>query len=402
MAICGKPLNILYIAHRIPYPPNKGEKIRAFHQIRGLSDKHRVHLACLVDDREDLQYADALGKYCASVDMAYRDGVRSLLLMAAAMATGTPLSVAAFRSRDLSRKIKQRLASEKIDRILVSSSAMAEYVRHVPVIPKVVDFVDVDSDKWRLYAEHHSFPRSWIYRAEAGRLARYEERVARVVDSVTVVSEKEANLLRMRLGDRKISVIPNGVDLDYFSGNGDGDERFDEPAIVFAGVMDYFPNIDAVEYFCDAIFPKVRRVRPETMFFIVGRQPTRKVRALARRENVVVTGSVADVRPYLAQSSVAVAPFRIARGIQNKVLEAMAMQRPVVGTSQAFQGIQATREDGVWMEDSVDGFVHAVLTFLEDPNLRREQGLRARRYVERHHQWRDYGVQLERLLEKIG
>ncbi len=395
-------MNILYIAHRIPYPPNKGEKIRAFHQICALSTKHRVHVACLVDDREDLQYADALGKYCASVDIVYRDGVRSRLLMAAAMVARTPLSVAAFWSRALFRKIEQRLASEKIDRILVSSSAMAEYVRRIPVIPTVVDFVDVDSDKWRLYAERHPFPRSWIYRLEAARLARYEERVGTSVDAVTVVSEKEASLLRMRLGDGKISVIPNGVDLDYFSAGGNDDGAAGQPAIVFTGAMDYFPNIDAVEFFCEAILPRVRLVRPDTRFFIVGREPVRKVRALARRENVVVTGSVADVRPYLAQASVAVAPFRIARGIQNKVLEAMAMQRPVVGTSQAFQGIPATREDGVWIADSVDALSQAVLTLLGDRNLRRQEGLRARRYVERHHQWRDYGVQLERLLEKIG
>jgi sugar transferase (PEP-CTERM/EpsH1 system associated) len=395
-------MNILYIAHRIPYPPNKGEKIRAFHQVQYLSLKHRVHVACLVDDCDDWQHVKTLERYCASVDPVYRGRSRSTIAAVVALVTNTPLSVASFFSTELSAKIRRRLRSGKIDRILVYSSAMAEYVRHVSDIPKVIDFVDIDSDKWRLYAEHHAFPRSWIYRVEADRLARYEDGLVRVFDRVIVVSEKEASLLQRRAGDRPISVIPNGVDLDYFRLNGDDGAGSNPPTIVFTGVMDYFPNVDAVGYFCAEIFPAVRRVLPETRFVIVGRNPTREVKRLGRDQNVMVTGSVPDVRPYLEQASVVVAPFRIARGIQNKVLEAMAMERPVVGTSQAFQGIPATLADGVWVEDTVDGFARAVLTLLGNRDLRRQQSSQARRYVERHHRWSDYGAQLEQLLQDVS
>lgn len=395
-------MNILYLAHRIPYPPDKGEKIRAFHQIRYLSMKHRVHVAALIDDPDDRRHAETLARYCASVDVVYRSRGLANVAAAAALLTDRPLSVASFFSRALSEKVRRRLGSETIDRIFVYSCAMAEYVRDVSGIPKLADFVDIDSDKWRLYAEHHSFPRSWIYRLEADRLARYEERMAQAFDRIVVVSEQEADLLRRRVTDRPVAVISNGVDLDYFRPTSAGKGESEEPTLVFTGVMDYFPNVDAMVYFCRDIFPAVMRALPETRLFIVGRNPTPAVRRLGRDRHVIVTGSVPDVRPYLEQAHVAIAPFRLARGVQNKVLEAMAMERPVVGTPQAFQGVQATSEDGIRREDTAEGFAKAVLALLGDPALRRRRANQARRYVENRHQWADHGAQLERLLQDVG
>lgn len=393
-------MKILFLVHRIPYPPNKGEKIRAFHQIRQLSQKHTVHLACLVDEQEDLQHLKTLEKCCASVDVVYRDKTLSRLLAVLALFTNRPLSVASFYSRKLAKRVAQRLSSERFDSIFVFSSVMAEYVRHVSGIPRVMDFVDVDSAKWQMYADSHSFPFSWVYRLEAGRLARYEEEVARVFEHSLFVSDKEAFLFQQRVDNRPISVIPNGVDLNYFVPNS---TRHLGPALVFTGAMDYFPNIDAMRFFCSEIFPLVREVLPEARFYIVGRNPTRRVRELERQPQVIVTGSVPDVRPYLAKVMVAVAPFRIARGVQNKVLEAMAMGLPVVGTSIAFQGIQATRADGIRIADDPQKFAQEVLSFLEDPGLRRQCSLQARHYVQRCHQWRDHGVRLESVLqETIG
>src|SRR5262249_49463435 len=164
-------MNILYLANRIPYPPNKGEKIRSFHQIRHLSREHTVHLACLIDAREDLAHVHTLEKYCASVDAVYRGKIATRFLAALALCTGQPLSVAPFYSRELQKRIRQRLLSEKIDRILVFSSAMAGYIRSASDIPKVIDFVDIDSEKWRLYADCHPFPLSWIYPLDGRRPA---------------------------------------------------------------------------------------------------------------------------------------------------------------------------------------------------------------------------------------
>jgi sugar transferase (PEP-CTERM/EpsH1 system associated) len=298
----------------------------------------------------------------------------------------------------LRKKITQRLNSEKFDLIFVFSSNMAEYVRHVSDLPRVMDLVDVDSEKWRLYANCYSLPFSWVYQLEARRLARYEAEVAGIFDHAIFVSEKEASLFKRRVSDRPISVFPNGVDLDYFAPNGDDPKQ---PALVFTGEMNYFPNVDAVRYFCGEIFPLIRATVPDARFYIVGRNPTPQVRKLGRQPNVFVTGAVNDVRPYLAQARVAVAPLRIARGVQNKVLEAMAMGLPVVGTSVAFQGTQATVADGIRITDNPQEFAREALTFLKDPGLRRQGALQARRYVQRCHRWQDHGASLESLLQDV-
>jgi sugar transferase (PEP-CTERM/EpsH1 system associated) len=391
-------MNILYICHRIPFPPNKGDKIRSFNQIRDLSKRHTVHLACLVDDPADLQHVTALRKYCASVEAVYRGKMAARGLALLALFTGESLSVAAFYSRELKRRIDEKIRSERFDSIFVFCSSMAGYVADISDIPKVIDFVDVDSDKWRLYADFHPFPVSWIYRREADRLAQYEEVVARQFDRSIFVSKKEVDLFQKRVSDRSISAIPNGVDLDYFYPRVDDTLSTEPPMIVFTGAMDYFPNVDAVRYFCAEIFPKVRKVLPDLLFYIVGRNPVSSVRALGSQENVIVTGTVSDVRPYLAKAKVAVAPFRIARGIQNKILEAMAMGLPVIGTSIAFQGIEEKGETGCLSAEDPDAFVRALLLLLQDQPLRSQCGRQGRSFVERFYRWQDHGERLESLL----
>jgi sugar transferase (PEP-CTERM/EpsH1 system associated) len=392
-------MTILYLAHRIPYPPNKGEKIRAFHQIRYLARQHRVHLACLADEKEDLRYIKELEKYCASVDAVYRKRTVAKLLAALALCTSTPLSVAFFASRKLKNQVAQKLKSEQVDRIFVSSVAMAQYVRWESGIARIIDFVDVDSEKWRLYADRHAFPYSWIYRLEASRLAAYEEEIAKVFDCSILVSKKEVDLLQRCVKERPISFIGNGVDINYFSHTGVSDNK--QPLIVFTGVMDYFPNVDAVRYFCNEIFPLIRDILPAAEFSIVGRNPMWQVQRLGRQPQVTVTGSVPDVRPYLARAMIAVVPLRIAGGIQNKVLEAMAMGLPVVGTSKAFQGIQATGANGICVADDPRKFAQEVLSLLQDPERRYRCALQARRYVERYHRWEEYGASLDHLLQQV-
>src|SRR5262245_4432261 len=394
-------MNILYICHRLPYPPNKGEKIRAFHQLRSLATRHAIHLACLVDDAGDLQHVEALGRYCASIDMIYRPKIGAKLRALRALCTNQPLSVASFYSSALASKIRQRLAVERVDRIIVFSSAMTVYVQHVSGIPKVMDFVDADSEKWRLFADYHPWPLSWVYRLEACRLARHEIEVARVFDHAIFVTDRDAHILQERVPDRPISVIPNGVDLEYFTPPQNKETAPEPPALVFTGMMDYFPNVDAVNYFCHEIFPLVRQVVPAVQFYIVGRNPTQQVRQLSRQPNVIVTGAVPDVRPYLAQARVAVAPLRIARGVQNKILEAMAMGLPVVGTPAAMQGTWATTTDGVRMAESPHAFAHALVTLLGDHALRHQCGLQARHYVQEHHQWDAHNARLEALLREM-
>jgi sugar transferase (PEP-CTERM/EpsH1 system associated) len=395
-------MKILYLAHRIPYPPDKGEKIRAYHQIRYLCGRHELHLACLVDDESDMRHVPRLEEHCASVDVAYRSKTAANLRAGLALFTGKPLSAASFFSRELQRKILDRIRMVACDVIIVYSSSMAGYVLHVLDIPKVMDFVDVDSEKWRQYAELRRPPMSWIYRTEALRLAHWEEQIARTFDHSIVITERESRLLRGRESDRRISVISNGVDLEFYSPDGQGEIAAKEPVVVFTGVMDYFPNVDAVDHFCHEIFPHVRRAVPDAAFHIVGRNPTKQVIELARLPNVVVTGGVPDVRPYLSRASVSVAPLRVARGLQNKVLEAMAMGLPVVTTPEILDSIEATEANGVRAADDPEQFASAIIALLQDPALREATSVRARQYVERRHRWESMGAQLEQVATDVA
>lgn len=392
-------MNILYLAHRIPFPPNKGEKIRAFHQIKFLSKRHAVHLVCFVDDSNDLQHIDALRQYCATVHAVYRPKwVLQLRALVGAL-TGRSLSVAAFYSKSVQRYVDSTFLTAQIERVFVFSSSMAEYVLPHGDLPRVMDFVDVDSDKWRMYAERHGVFTRWLYELEARRLAKYEARVAAAFDASILISTIEADLFKRSVLDCPIVVLPNGVDLDYFHPKLSllaSPET--PPTLVFTGAMDYFPNIDAVEFFARSVFPLIRAQWQGARFLIVGRNPSSEVRALQDVEGVIVTGEVADIRTRMAEAQVAVAPFRIARGIQNKVLEAMAMGLPVVGTSMAFRGLRATEKNGVRCAESPEGLAREIGTLFEDASRRHELGLQARRFVEESHRWDDLGELLEKLI----
>lgn len=390
-------MKILYLAHRIPYPPNKGDKVRAFHQIQHLAKTHEVHLACVVDKAEDLPHVETLKSWCASVDAVYLPRKMMRATVARAVFSSTPLSVAAFYSEELAQKIDRKMRTVQFDRVMVFSSAMAAYVHQVHNIPKIIDFVDADSEKWRMYADFSPLLFAWLYRMEAVRLARYEAEIARQFAHSLFVSEKEAEFLRSRAHGRPVSVISNGVNADYFSAE-EGPPQSLATRIVFTGEMDYFPNVDAMEYFCQAIFPLIQKDIEAAQFYIVGRNPARRVRKLERKPWIIVTGPVPDVRPYLRQAQVAVAPFRIARGIQNKVLEAMAIGVPVVGSSLAFQGMRVTTEDGVSMADSPNEFAQHVVSLIRDSGLQRHRAQQARRYIQHHHRWQDHGVRLESIV----
>ena len=394
-------MKILYIAHRIPYPPDKGDKIRAYHQIKHLAAKHELHLACLVDDPADLEHVATLEELCASVSYVYRGKLKTAIQAGLALLTSKPLSAASFYSAALNRDIATKVREQRFEVIVAYSSSVAGYVLGNTDIPKVMDFVDVDSAKWEHYADFRRPPMSWVYNMEARRLARREQEIVSRFDHSILVSEREAESLRVRAPGRPVSVIPNGIDTDYFSLNGNRVAAPEGPTIVFTGVMDYYPNVDAVKYFCEDVFGLIRNEVPDARFCIVGRNPTRQVLQLAGNPNVVVTGGVKDVRPYLATASVSVAPLRIARGLQNKVLEAMAMGLPVVTTPTVLQGIQAAPEDGVSTADTAEGFAREVVALLRDPDLRRERSARAREYVESRHTWGELAVDLEDLIREV-
>jgi sugar transferase (PEP-CTERM/EpsH1 system associated) len=358
---------LLFLAHRIPFPPNKGDKIRSFHLLRHLSVRYDIHLGAFVDDPDDWQHEAALHPYCASIKLLPLNPRRARLASLTGLLTGEALTLPYYRSRELIHWATDLADSGKVSRGLAFSSAMAQFMpANLP--RRVLDMVDVDSDKWAQYAPTQRWPMSWLYAREGRKLAAWEARVAQDFDATLLVSCDEAVLLQQHVPQarHKIGAFENGVDAEYFSPTRDYPNPYpsDVSGVVFTGAMDYWPNVDAVSWFAERIFPAIREAVPAAQFTIVGSRPTEAVLALARQPGVVVTGSVPDVRPYLAHAVCAVAPLRIARGIQNKVLEAMAMARPVVVTAQAAEGIRAEAGRDFLLAQDEAGLAGAVIAQL--------------------------------------
>lgn len=392
-------MRILFLCHRVPFPPNKGDKIRAFNQLRVMSARHCVDLFTLADQAEDLSHQAALREYCETVTIARIFPAVARLKALRFLLTASPLTIPYFFSAKLQEDVRRALSTKSYDRIYVYCSAMAQYVEipEAQGIPMVVDLVDVDSDKWSQYGSYACFPYSSVYRREASQLRKYERTVCMRASAVAVTTEREAQLVGEICPAAHVQVIPNGVDQDYFNPAIPG-EAGGRPTVIFTGDMSYFPNEQAVVFFAREVLPLIRPAIPEARFLIVGRQPTKNVINLQAIDGVEVTGYVPDVRPYLAQSHIAVAPFLIAAGIQNKVLEAMSFCLPVVATSRIARSLPSNVAEMIEFGDTPEVLSSKVVQLLRDPERRRRVGSESRKRVAMEFDW---GNSLDRLLELL-
>ena len=403
--------DLLFLAHRIPFPPDKGDKIRAWHLLQHLSRHYRVHLGAFVDDPEDWRHCDKLRSICASTYFAGLNPRLGKLRALFGLFSGEPLTLPYYRHRGLQAWVDAHLRSG-VERVFCYSSVMGRFV--MPLTPdgvrRVMDFVDIDSDKWHQYAATKagtmswspswppSWPLSWLYHREGDHLLAWERQVAAAFTASLFVSTAEAADFRALAPESaaRIGSYSNGVDADYFSPLRDypRPELLAGTAIVFTGAMDYWPNVDAVTWFAREVMPELRRLRPDLLFAIVGGKPAPQVRALAGLPGVLVTGRVADIRPWLAHASVVVAPLRIARGVQNKVLEGMAMGCTLVVSPQALEGLTANREE-LLVAEGASGFVTRILEVLGGVNL----GAAARQRVLADYAWEACLAGVDELLQ---
>ena len=397
--------DLLLLIHRIPYPPNKGDKIRSYNLLKHLARDYRVHLATFVDDADDWQYVPKVEAMCASSHFARLNPLKARVRSLGALVKNRSLSLDYYQDAGMARWVEQAMAAHKVKRVMVFSSPMAQYADGYRDARRVIDFCDVDSDKWRQYADKKSWPMSWLYRHEARQLLRYERQVASQYDASLFVSAPEADLFRQLAPESvaRIGHFSNGVDTEYFSPDHDFASPFaaGTRALVFTGAMDYWPNVDAVQWFCDEVFPTLRAADAALAFYIVGSRPSPQVQALAQLPGVSVTGTVPDVRPYIRHATAAVAPLRIARGIQNKVLEAMAMAAPTVVSPQALEGIDAVPGAELVLADGALAWIAALTALLARSNqdMSREMGCAARARVEHHYSWPSNLACIEEQLE---
>lgn len=391
-------MRILFLSQRVPYPPDRGDKIPTYHYVRRLARDHDVTVTCLADRIADLANVDGLRPLVRDVEAVPVHPMRARVRAFAALAGERPMTVAHFDETALHQRVRRRVESGRFDAALVFSSGMAQYVEPYARLPRVIQFADLDSQKWQLYAAASRPPMRWLYRSEADRLLRYERRLASTFSRSLVCSPRERDDCARLIPDGRVECLPNGVDVNYFR-HARGDKSAN--SLVFTGVMNYRPNVDAMVWFCHSVLPQVRAAVPDTTLTICGSSPNRAVRALEREPGVTVTGAVPDVRPYLERAAVGIVPLRMARGIQNKLLEAMAVGLPVVTTTAAWSGIKAEPGRDLCVADEADDFSDAVIALLGDRRRREQMGDAARAAVETHYTWDRTLDRLEAILLEV-
>lgn len=395
--------DLLFVSHRIPFPPDKGEKIRGHNLIRHLAKTYRVHLGCLVDNPDDMQHVAYLRTLCANVGAFQIDKRLQKLKALARFRPGRPLMLDYYWHPDLRRWVDRIVADHDIEVAYIFCTAMAPYALDLRCPARILDMQDIDSEKWAIYARNSAWPASLVWAREARTLLAYERHAAAQCDMTFLVTEEETRRfaeLAPETAD-KLTWIQMGVDIERFSPDLAFENPYagDGPHLVFVGNMDYWPNADAAIWFAEAVLPLIRARSPSAQFHVVGANPTPDVLRLAQRDGVHVTGRVPDVRPYTAHATVSVAPLRMARGVQNKVLEAMALGRPVVASPQAFEGVRAEAGRDLLVADGSDAMAQTVLAVSEGryPTL----GAAARKAIERSYTWDATLTRLDACLDRV-
>lgn len=378
-------MKILYICHRFPFPPKRGGKIRPFNMIKHLSSRHEVTVASLAHSQEEAREGAGIAQHCAAYEIGIVRKPIQTLRMGARLPTATPSSMGFFYSSDLARKIARRLERTRFDLIFVHCSSVAQYVENIRAIPKILDFGDMDSQKWLEYARYKPFPLSAGYWLEGRKLEREERRLAGHFDLCTATTRAEWDTLKRYGVDVPTDWFPNGVDTDYFTPGG---EAYDPDTICFVGRMDYYPNQESMFRFCAGAWPLLRKCRPTLKLLIVGADPSAAVRRLGELPGVTVTGSVPDVRPHIQRATLMVVPLNIARGTQNKILESMAMGVPVVSSRIAADGVDAVPGEHLLVASTPQEYADAILRLLDDPNERARLSLAGRERMLTHHAWK--------------
>lgn len=395
---------ILYLSHRIPYPPNKGDKIRSFNEIKYLSKRYDVDLITLADDPGDLKYKKNLKKYCRQVKVFPLNTIKAKIKGFISLFTGKSITQGYFNSKAFQTIFNQWTTLEKYHAILCFSSPMAEYIfnstRNIKRTAStlVMDFCDLDSDKWTQYSRKKGFPLNILYRLEGKRLLAFEQKINQEFDRTVFVSQEEATLFRQYYPDaRRVDIVPNGVDHTFFNPDlPKTNKKEDNLYVGFFGAMDYYANVDGALWFKNQIWPLVKKKIPEAVFLIVGSKPDHRLKSLASDPSIRVTGFVKDIREYYYKTTVCVIPLQIARGVQNKVLEAMSMSKAIVTTSQAVQGIGISDKPFLSIVDDPDQFASKIIELLQDQTRRENEGKTARNYIKNHFNW-DINMRLLKL-----
>ncbi len=396
-------MKVVFLCQRVPYPPDRGDRITTCNFLKHLLDRGaQVRVGCLANEARDVHGAEELATRDGVVEVCAPRIHRSLkkLTSVVALLSGKALTLPFFHSRSLWARVDAWLRDDPPDVVYVYSSSMAQYAMSFKAGLRIMQFAELDSDKWRQYAANSSWTTSWIYKREARKLLGFERLVARTFDVSLVCSAVEKSLFMKCIPDVEPIVLPNGVDVDHFQGHA-GDDTRQPHTLIFTGVMDYHPNVHGVLWFVGECWPQLRKAFPDAHLLIVGSRPVPSIRALSGRDGIEVTGRVAETPPYFDRAAVAIAPLHMARGVQNKVLEAMSMGLPVVSTENAAQGLGTQASNILMVADTAADTVTAINHLLQNPNEAREIGQRGAAFVREHYTWEKMFAILDGVLDGV-
>lgn len=390
-------MRILFACHRLPYPPKRGGKIRPFNIIRHFAEQgHRVTVGSLARSDEELEEGQGLRDYCDKLLVGSIGKWSAVAQMVARLPTTAPSTMGYFYSAALHKDMRDEIASGEYDLVFVHCSSASQYMRSQSGIPSILDFGDMDSQKWLDYSSFKPQPLALGYWLEGTKLEREERRLAGQFDVCTCTTKAELEFLNGMEAARYTSWFPNGVDTEFFAPD---DELYDPNEICFIGRMDYYPNQQAMVNFCGKILPEIQISRPATTLTIVGADPSSEIRALGSMPGVTVTGTVDDVRSYVRRAALSVAPLAIARGTQNKILESMAMGVPVVASAVAAGGVDAIPGEQILIANDDAEFGQQILNLLEDVDARNTLSTAARQRMVSHHNWASSMAMLDKIVE---
>lgn len=378
-------MKILFVCHRLPFPPKRGGKIRPFNIIRHLTGQgHQVTVCSLA--RSDAEEAEGKGlsDHCERVVVGKVSDPLQMARMIARLPTPVPSSMGWFYSAKLAAEVDRLLREERFDLIFVHCSSVAQYVIDARDTPRILDFGDMDSQKWLEYFHYRPFPVKYGYWLEGTKLEREEKRLADEFGFCTATTRAEWETLESYGTRAGTDWFPNGVDSGFFAPDG---SEYDPDQICFVGRMDYYPNQECMDDFCRNVWPMILSRRPSMKLAIVGADPSPGVRELGKLPNVTVTGSVPDVRPYVRGSVAMVAPLNIARGTQNKILEGMALGVPVISSRVAAGGVDAVAGEHLLVADAPEDVAAAVIGLAENRDMRRNYAEAGRARMLSHHAW---------------
>lgn len=383
-------MNILFLTHRFPYPPNRGDRIRSYHMLRYLSEHADVWLGTLSAQPPDKESSEVLARLCKGTLIEHWHPHWKWLRAAWSFLCGRTLSEGLFHSRRLHNRLEKLAQTVQFDGIVVFCSSMAQYLDtrsfRDSAAGVIIDLVDVDSQKWYDYAEKAHGWRKWIYHTEGSRLRKLETELEKRCDALVVVTPEELATYKSFCKTEKIYAVPNGVDSDFFSPAPDTQPI--PKRCVFVGALDYHANLDGITWFIQNIWPELIEKHPEAQLDVVGSNPGAQIKRLAQRSpGVNLVGEVEDVRPYLHRSCLVTVPLRVARGIQNKVLEGMAVGKAVIASPESVEGIQAQDGEHLCICSTPREWIMRIDELFQDPARRITLGKQARERILQCYSW---------------